>query len=76
MFHADTADIYGPSETLIGKYLTAHPEARATSQVLTKFCCFGDSMRQAGKAAFVEGSIDGSRSRLKMKKLDLVQFYW
>ena len=72
----DTADIYGPSESLIGKYLASSPGARANCQVLTKFCCFGDSMRQAAGAAFVERGVDGSRQRLGVDSLDLVQFYW
>lgn len=52
----DTADIYGPSEKLIGQYLTSlkSPEARSRCQILTKFCCFGDSMRQARQRSFVE----------------------
>lgn len=50
----DTADIYGPSEKLIGQFLAGHPDARKKTQVLTKFCCFGDSMRQARRAEFVK----------------------
>lgn len=72
----DTADIYGPSEQLIGRYLVSSNEARSKCQVLTKFCCFGDSMRQAKNLAFVEKSIDGSRSNLGVDSLDCVQFYW
>jgi aryl-alcohol dehydrogenase-like predicted oxidoreductase len=72
----DTADIYGPSEKLIGAYLASHPDARSKTQVFTKFCCFGDSMRQARDAKFVERGIDGSRSRLGVDALDCVQFYW
>ncbi len=33
-------------------------------QVLTKFCCFGDSMRKAKDLKFVEQSINASRKRL------------
>lgn len=32
----DTADIYGPSELIVGKYVTGNPQAVP----LTKFCCF------------------------------------
>lgn len=50
----DTADIYGPSEKLIGNFLsTCSPEERQNCHVLTKFCCFGDSMRQARNKDFV-----------------------
>jgi len=41
----DTADIYGPSETLIGDFLERRDAAEPPVQVLTKFCCFGDDMR-------------------------------
>lgn len=40
------ADIYGPSESLIGRYLQSAPHA-ADIQVLTKFCCFGRDMEIA-----------------------------
>lgn len=50
----DTADIYGPSEKLIGNFLsTCSPEEKQNCHVLTKFCCFGDSMRQARNKEFV-----------------------
>ena len=39
------ADIYGPSETLIGDYLEERGDAPPPVQVLTKFCCFGGDMR-------------------------------
>jgi aryl-alcohol dehydrogenase-like predicted oxidoreductase len=73
----DTADIYGPSERIIGEYLSSlTPEARSKCQVLTKFCCFGDSMRQANKLDFVSKSINNSCSNLRTDVLDCVQFYW
>lgn len=73
----DTADIYGPSERIIGEYLSSlSPEASSKCQVLTKFCCFGDSMRQANKLDFVSKSINNSCSNLKTDTLDCVQFYW
>jgi diketogulonate reductase-like aldo/keto reductase len=50
----DTADIYGPSESLIGHYLKHHPAEKPHVQVLTKFCCFGDMMRQAKELRYVE----------------------
>lgn len=72
----DTADIYGPSEKLIGAYLAAHPAGAATAHVFTKFCCFGDAMRQARDPRFVERGVDGSRARLGLDTFDCVQFYW
>ena len=46
------ADIYGPSEGLIGRYLQSSPSA-ADVQVLTKFCCFGRDMQFADGKKFV-----------------------
>ena len=48
-FHAD---IYGPSEGLIGRFLQSSPSA-ADVQVLTKFCCFGRDMQFADGKKFV-----------------------
>ncbi|KAL4854303.1 putative aldo-keto reductase 1 [Chlorella vulgaris] len=69
----DTADIYGPSEALIGRYLSSHPAEKPHCQVLTKFCCFGDVMDSAKE---LRSSIDASRQRLGLESLPLVQFYW
>eukprot|EP00191_Tetraselmis_sp_GSL018_P004856 CAMPEP_0177606280 /NCGR_PEP_ID=MMETSP0419_2-20121207/17213_1 /TAXON_ID=582737 /ORGANISM="Tetraselmis sp., Strain GSL018" /LENGTH=402 /DNA_ID=CAMNT_0019100611 /DNA_START=23 /DNA_END=1228 /DNA_ORIENTATION=+ len=71
----DTADIYGPSEALIGKYLRSKDAGSPPSQVLTKFCCFGGDMFKIDRA-FVEKRIRGSMERLGVRQLDLVQFYW
>lgn len=71
----DTADIYGPSESLIGRYLASRGGSEGV-QVLTKFCCFGAAMRSARDLKFVEESIDLSRQRLGVDALDVVQFYW
>ncbi len=73
----DTADIYGPSERIIGEYVSSlSTEARAKIQVFTKFCCFGDSLRNANKLDFVSKSIENSCKNLKTDTLDCVQFYW
>ena len=48
------ADIYGPSEGIIGKYLQSSPGARSKVQVLTKFCCFGQSMDFADNPKYVK----------------------
>jgi aryl-alcohol dehydrogenase-like predicted oxidoreductase len=74
----DTADIYGPSEGLIGKYLAATTKSSSAPPVtvLTKFCCFGDSMRKAADFKFVENSIETSRKRLGVDTIPLIQFYW
>lgn len=49
----DTADIYGPSEKLLGQYLRKYPDAANETQIFTKFCCFGNSMNQAKDEQFV-----------------------
>ena len=36
----DTADIYGPSELIIGKYLKSSTTSSPKATVCTKFCCF------------------------------------
>jgi hypothetical protein len=46
------ADIYGPSEALIGRYLANAPSPSAV-QVLTKFCCFGRDLDFADSKKFV-----------------------
>lgn len=38
----DTADIYGPSERLIGDYIRGRPQGREGLEILTKFCKFGN----------------------------------
>ena len=40
----DTADIYGPSEGLIGDYLRRRPRGAEGLQILTKCCKFGSDM--------------------------------
>lgn len=72
----DTADIYGPSEKIIGSYRDTYPEESRTCQVLTKFCCFGDSMLQAAKKEFVASSVNRSRKAIGVDSLDCVQFFW
>lgn len=70
----DTADIYGPSEELIGKYLDGRGGSEGV-QVFTKFCCFGADMDLVTQK-MVDKRIKASRMKLKMDELDLVQLYW
>ncbi|KAK9821998.1 hypothetical protein WJX81_006467 [Elliptochloris bilobata] len=71
----DTADIYGPSESLIGDYLERKGRGEPAVQVLTKFCCFGGDMRSVS-AKSVRQAVDDSRQRLGVDSIDLIQFYW
>ena len=74
----DTADIYGPSENLIGEFRRTYPELAASTQVLTKLCCFGGMMVDARRDAgtFVRSRIRKSSERLGCQPLDCVQFFW
>lgn len=66
----DTADIYGPSETIIGKFLQQQPQAIP----ITKFCCFRflDEIDRNE----VKQRIQSACERLQVKQLPLVQFFW
>jgi aryl-alcohol dehydrogenase-like predicted oxidoreductase len=76
----DTADIYGPSEIIIGKFI--HQQQQQTQdQVknsniipMTKFCCFRyleDIDRNEVRQRILK-----SCERLQVQKLPLVQFFW
>jgi diketogulonate reductase-like aldo/keto reductase len=66
----DTADIYGPSEIIIGKFMKVQPKAIPN----TKFCCFRflDDISRAE----VKERILRSCERLQVSKLPLVQYFW
>eukprot|EP00271_Cylindrocystis_brebissonii_P015867 TRINITY_DN38915_c0_g1_i1.p1 TRINITY_DN38915_c0_g1~~TRINITY_DN38915_c0_g1_i1.p1 ORF type:complete len:510 (+),score=52.55 TRINITY_DN38915_c0_g1_i1:464-1993(+) len=70
----DTADIYGPSESLIGEYVRRH--GREGLQLFTKHCVFSpDELRNPTKEIVARG-ISRSCSATGFSSLDLVQFYW
>jgi len=66
----DTADIYGPSELIMGKFIASQPKAVPC----TKFCCFRflDEINRAE----VRQRIQKSCERLQVSQLPLVQFFW
>lgn len=66
----DTADIYGPSEIIIGKFMKLQPKAIPN----TKFCCFRflDDITRSE----VKERIQRSCERLQVSKLPLVQYFW
>ena len=66
----DTADIYGPSEVIVGKFVVQEPRA----VVCTKFCCF----RNLDKIDMseVRARIQKQCARLNVKSLPLVAFFW
>jgi aryl-alcohol dehydrogenase-like predicted oxidoreductase len=66
----DTADIYGPSETIVGKFVAQQPGAVP----ITKFCCFRflDEISREE----VKERIQRACERLQVSRLPLVQFFW
>ncbi|PNW72043.1 hypothetical protein CHLRE_16g684750v5 [Chlamydomonas reinhardtii] len=73
----DAADHYGPAEALIGRYLASNPDQRPPkTQVLTKYCVFGQmDMATINKGAVVQ-AVNQSRKRLGVDSVDLMQYYW
>lgn len=66
----DTADIYGASEGIVGKYMKTNPQAIPC----TKFCCF-KFLDEIDKTE-VRTRIEKQCERLQVSKLPLVQFFW
>jgi aryl-alcohol dehydrogenase-like predicted oxidoreductase len=66
----DTADIYGPSEIIVGKFVGSQPKAVP----FTKFCCFR-YLEEIDRAE-VKERIQKACERLQVAKLPLVQFFW
>ena len=70
----DTADIYGPSEIIIGKFIQQQQPVQSNIIPMTKFCCFRyleDIDRNEVRQRILK-----SCERLQVKKLPLVQFFW
>jgi len=76
----DCADIYTGVEDMIGEFrmryrLARGEEALGRVHVHTKFVPDLDMLPRVTRA-YVEGVIDRSLKRLRMERLDLVQFHW
>jgi aryl-alcohol dehydrogenase-like predicted oxidoreductase len=76
----DCADIYTGVEELIGQFRTRYRDLRGQEaldriKVHTKFVPDLDILPHIGKS-YVETVIDTSLRRLRMERLDLVQFHW
>ena len=72
----DSADIYGPSELIVGKFVNSLADNNISPPVVpcTKFCCFRyleDISREE-----VKSRIQRACERLQVSKLPLVQFFW
>jgi aryl-alcohol dehydrogenase-like predicted oxidoreductase len=66
----DTADIYGPSEIIMGKFV----KSQSLAVPFTKFCCFR-FLDEINKQE-VKERIQKACERLQVAKLPLVQFFW
>eukprot|EP00971_Amphidinium_carterae_P266132 5279249-Amphidinium_carterae.2 len=66
----DTADIYGPSESIVGQFMKQEPSALPC----TKFCCFRglDTINKQEVRQRVEGQL----RRLQVESLPLTAFFW
>ena len=71
----DCADIYTGVEELIGRFRMRYPTLARGVQIHTKFVPDLQSLATLD-ADGVERSIDRSLARLRVERLDLVQFHW
>lgn len=71
----DTADIYGPSEGILGEFQFSWAEqGNAPVQILTKYV--PNIFQQKVTPASVEAAVRRSLSALRLQQLDLVQMHW
>lgn len=80
----DTADIYGPSELIVGKFTGQYKSSSSSSKPkqqqpprpipCTKFCCF--RFLEEINRAEVKSRIQKACERLQVDKLPLVAFFW
>ncbi|CAD7701771.1 unnamed protein product [Ostreobium quekettii] len=69
----DTADIYGPSESILGKFQEQWAASgRPPLQLFTKYVVF----RGAPSSQDVSSAVQRSMDALRVKQLDLVQMHW
>lgn len=73
----DTADIYGVSELIVGKFIGSQQQQSMQSSTIvpcTKFCCFRflDEINRDE----VKQRIQRACERLQVSRLPLVQFFW
>uniref|UniRef100_A0A383V713 NADP-dependent oxidoreductase domain-containing protein n=1 Tax=Tetradesmus obliquus TaxID=3088 RepID=A0A383V713_TETOB len=71
----DTADIYGPSEGILGQFSSSWKDAgKQPLQVFTKYV--PNIFNSRPSPASVEAAIKKSLSNLQVEQLDLVQMHW
>lgn len=71
----DCADHYKGVEEMIGDFRAAYPELAKQLQVHTKIVPDFDRLESADRA-YIEGIVDRSLRRLRVERLDLLQYYW
>ncbi|WIA11681.1 hypothetical protein OEZ85_011778 [Tetradesmus obliquus] len=76
MFTLDTADIYGPSEAIIGQYLRLNPAAAMRTKVLTKLSFMAPPEPADLRLENIEYRVRSSIARLGVTTLDMVQLHW
>ena len=73
--HWDDADVYGDTETLLGKWFTAHPEKRKDIFLTTKFAFAGQDENggfiMRSDAEWVRSACKASLEKLKTEYIDL-----
>eukprot|EP00878_Enallax_costatus_P000475 GHUV01000567.1.p1 GENE.GHUV01000567.1~~GHUV01000567.1.p1 ORF type:complete len:455 (+),score=136.94 GHUV01000567.1:163-1527(+) len=76
MFTLDTADIYGPSEALIGQYMRLNPAAAHNTKILTKLSFMAQPSAVDLRKENIEYRVRSSIARLGVTTLDMVQLHW
>jgi aryl-alcohol dehydrogenase-like predicted oxidoreductase len=71
----DCADIYTDVETLIGEFRARYPTLARQVRIHTKFVPDLNTL-DAIDPQYIERGIDRSLQRLRLERLDLVQFHW
>ncbi len=71
----DCADHYTGVEEMIGDFRAAYPGLARQMQVHTKIVPDFDRLESADRA-YIEGIVDRSLRRLRVERLDLLQYYW
>ncbi len=71
----DVADIYGNAEEIIGAFRKKYPDLAKKLEIADKSVPDYDALETI-KAADIEASIDRSRARLGVERLELIQFAW
>ncbi|KAF6265763.1 aldo/keto reductase [Scenedesmus sp. NREL 46B-D3] len=72
----DTADIYGPSEAIVGQYMRLNPAAAMRTKVLTKLSFMAPPDASDLRLENIEYRVRSSIARLGVTTLDLVQLHW